>query len=159
MKSLLILIFVLAAMPAMAEEKVAVHVFVKTEPGGFVDSSRLLDTANDLADIINKRKGMAFAPSKEDAVITLEVITSGQILVNQTQTQVTRGILGGINSTTKQQTLPGIVAKLRVNGTEYEKELSHIQQMFWKDLAKRIVDQLENWIKVNRNSLPKSKLQ
>lgn len=157
MKTLFFLILV--AYPAAAQEKVAVHVFVKTEPGGFVDSPRLLDTANDLADIISKRKGMTFAASKEDAVLTLEVITSGQILVNQSSTTISSGILGGINSRTKQETLPGIIAKLRVNGTEYEKELSWIQQAFWKRLAERIVDQLENWIKVNRNSLPKSKPQ
>lgn len=156
-KTLLILLF--ATIPVIAQEKVAVHVFVKTEPGGFVDSSRLLDTANDLAEIIDKRKGMVFSPTKEDAVLTLEVITSGQILVNQSSTTISPGILGGINSRTKQETLPGIIAKLRVNGTEYEKELSWIQQAFWKRLAERIVDQLENWIKVNRASLPKSKPQ
>lgn len=135
---------------------VKVYVFAKASADGFVDSTRLQDSVRDVQGNIASRKTMTLVDSPEQATITLELVAAGEFPVNSTSTQYSKGIFGGVNATTKQQMLPGIDSILRVRGTDYAKPITYIQQLFWRDLAKRLVGQVDEWIKANRAQLEKA---
>lgn len=141
---------------ASAQEQVKVYVFAQTGTDGFTDSERIQDSVNDLKEAINKSKRVTTAFTKEGAELTLEVVSSDHEKVGtESNTTISRGILGGIhsNTTTQDKTLPSLTAILRVKGSDYQKELTITRQMFWKDLAKNIATQLDDWVKLNRERL------
>jgi hypothetical protein len=49
--------------------------------------------------------------------------------------------------------LPNVTVILHVKGSDYQKEIWITRQMFWKDLAKNIVNQIGDWVKVNQSRL------
>jgi hypothetical protein len=155
-----ILLFVLTfANFASAEQSgspVKVYVFARGGTDGFVDSGRLEDSVKDLQEAIAKHKTMIWTFTAKEADITLEVADSGKVNAGtQSNTTINKGIFGGLqsNTTVKEKTLPNVTAILHVRGSDYSKELSVTAQRFWKDLAKNIANQLDDWIKVNRSRL------
>lgn len=159
MKRLFLTLIMIAGFSAAAiAQAPAVQVYVYAEPStdGFVDSPRAMDSVKDLREIVSKRKGLALAETRESADILLEVMSSGQAVTgSEAKTEVRRGIFGGVdsNTTVQNSTLPSLTVMLRVRGSDYSKELSFTAQRFWKDLAKNIVDQAQQWLKLNGSQL------
>lgn len=150
MKKIFSLVFFLV-LCSPAYSQVRVYVYPKATEG-FVESSRIPDTLKDLQDQISKRKDMRLTEDKDSAVVLLELVNSGPVAVGtQADTRVRAGIFGGVNSTTTTtgKTLPNITVILHVRNSDYQKEIAITQQLFWKDMAKRIVNQVGDWIKVN----------
>ncbi len=90
--------------------------------------------------------------SPDAAELIYEVKFSGQVTAG-TKTEIQKGIFGGLVATNSQTNLPAILVLLRVPGKQYTKEFSHAQQLFWKDLAKRVVGQIDDWIIANISTL------
>jgi hypothetical protein len=140
---------------------IRIYVTASKSADGFVDSSRTADSAADIRSILSDKKhteSIVLVDREEAADLILEVKFSGYVAVGtEIDTQIRKGTFGGIDSTTttEAKTLPGIGAILRVRGSDYSKELSFVQQMFWKDLARRIVYQLDSWIDANGKQLQK----
>jgi hypothetical protein len=138
-----------------------IFVFAQKGTDGFVDSARASDSANDLTQIIAKRKGLEAVSTIEKADITLEVVNSNHVVTTTQKATTTtrRGVFGGVeqNTNVQQETLPSLTVILRVRGSDYEKELSITDQRFWKDLARVIVDQTQAWLKINASQIESMK--
>jgi hypothetical protein len=150
----------IAPLSLRAQGEVRVYVYATQSPDGFIDSARLQSSVDDIREALSKQKGLRWVFGSDTADLSLEVVSSGQFVVGkETQTTVGKGIFGGLvaNTTSANQTLPGIKTVLRVKGSEYEKEISHIQQLFWKDLAKRIASQVSDWVSLNRAKIAESR--
>lgn len=138
-----------------AIQPINIVVTAKTN-SGFVDSGRMQDSLRDLREAIAKIPGLTIVENERDSKIVLELTQAGNVIVAPTQeTKIRRGIFGGVDSTTrtKQEELPSLTVMMKVRGTDYQKEFSITRQMFWKDLAKNIARQFDDWLKVNRSNL------
>lgn len=155
MRRILIMLGLLAlVLPVglLAQKPVRVFIYPKANTDGFVDSSRLTDSVKDVQEALGKYKNLTWTFTKETADITLEIASSGRVDAGtETQTRTGRGVLGGLISTTDthEKVLPNLTAVLGVKGSEYTKTFSITNQMFWKDLAKNIAAQLNDWVKTN----------
>lgn len=148
--------FLLLAQFGFGQSPVSVFVMAQRQTDGFVDSGRSADSVKDLRDNIQKRKTMRLAERLEESDLVIEVVQSGMFNVGtETNTTVRPGIIRGadVNSTTSSKELPGIAIKMSVRGSDYSKEFQFVQQMFWKDLAKYLMNNVEDWIKSNRAQL------
>jgi hypothetical protein len=159
---------------------VRVYVFAKPVTG-FVDEARPIeDSVKDLRDTIGdldkdgsvkKRSSFQFpnlfiVDTEDESDITLEVVSSGKAQAapeTETTGTIRRGIFGGIvtdsTTTTRQKILPKISTVLHVRDSDYWKEFSIQEQMFWKDLAHNIMRQLDKWVKANRTQLARKEEQ
>lgn len=141
----------LMAAPLFAQGPLRIHVTV-AKSGGFIEGgTRVADTAKDIREILqdkDHRDYVRLVDSPDAAELIYEVKFSGQVESGST-TELQRGIFGGVVANTSAKTLPAVGVVLRVVGKEYRKEFSHVQQLFWKDLAKRVVWQIDEWIVAN----------
>src|SRR5262245_39458940 len=138
-RSLILILFAAGAATTLNAQTVRVYVYAQSADG-FVDGTRVQDTVKDIQRAIDKRKGLVLVLNPDQAQVRLEVTASGMFNAGST-TSTRPGIFGGLTSTTTAQTLPGIEATIHVSGSDYTKPISYISQMFWKDLASRLVDQ------------------
>lgn len=147
-----LIVALLFAAPLFAQGPLRIHVTVAKSADGFVEGgTRVADTAKDIREILqdkDHREYVRLVDSPDAAELIYEVKFSGQVESGST-TELQRGIFGGIVATSSAKTLPAVGVVLRVVGKEYRKEFSHVQQLFWKDLAKRIVWQIDEWIVAN----------
>lgn len=156
MKSVL-LVAMLALAPAdlMAQE-FRIYIAGARSKEGFVESQRIEDSANDIRGVFatekDHKKVFMIAEDPASADIVLEVIESGNFVAGST-TDVRSGIFGGVTANQTAKTVPGIKAVIKLPGSDYRKELFHVQQMFWKDLAKQIVNQFDSWFVANISTL------
>jgi hypothetical protein len=152
----LLLLCASALFAVNSNAQVKVYVY-PASTDGFVESTRIPDTLKDLREVISKRKDMQLVDDKDSASITLELVNSGLVAAgSEANTRVRPGIFGGATSTTTttDKALPNVTVVLRVKGSDYEKQIGMTRQLLWKDLAKRVVDQVSSWITANRAQLP-----
>lgn len=149
MKTLL-LMFLLAT-PALAQAPLRVYVGSARSVDGFVEGGRLEESAKDLRAVLQDkehRKYIQLVDYKESAEYVLEVTFSGNVSSGST-TDFRRGIFGGLVAVNTPNSLPALAVTLHIAGKDYTKDFSHAQQLFWKDLAKRVVNQFDQWLVAN----------
>jgi hypothetical protein len=150
--SIAFLIALSGASLAQDRSPVKVHVMAAKSADGFVEGgSRIQDSVKDIRDILSDKghnKAFLLVDSPDAAELIYEVKFSGQVTAG-TKTEIKKGIFGGLVANSTATNLPAILVLLRVPGKEYTKEFSHTQQMFWKDLAKQVVYQLDQWVVAN----------
>lgn len=148
----------LMATPCLAQTRadpVRVYVYTTKSLEGFSDSTpRMEDSAVDIRSIFadKNHQHVRLVNSRELADVMVEVKFSGQAAAGtRTDTKIDKGTFGGITSSTSTtaKTLPAIWAILHVRNSDYEKEVSAMQQAFWKELAKSVVWQVDEWVKTN----------
>lgn len=157
MKSVLLVALLIAGSSTdlMAQE-FRIYIAGTRSKEGFVESQRIEDSANDIRGVFatekDHKKVFRIAEDPSDADIILEVTESGNFIAGTT-TDVRSGIFGGVTANQTAKTVPGIKAVIKLPGSDYRKELFHVQQMFWKDLAKQIVNQFDSWFVANISTL------
>ena len=156
--SLVLLAALTVAAQSSQDGRIKVYVYASKSADGFVDSTRTQDSARDIRDILadKNHKGIYLVEYPEAADILLEVKFSGMMTAGTTtNARIQKGIFGGLTTTSNTETkaLPAIQAVLSVRGSEYTKEIGWMQQLFWKDLAKRVVSQFDSWVNSNAAQL------
>jgi hypothetical protein len=155
MKILTLALMLAAATPLYAQKPVKIFVTGARSPEGFVESPRLEESAKDIREILadkNHRNRIQIADSAEGADLVLTVTFSGNVAAGTTST-IVRGIGGGAVALNNPAALPAINVTLKVKGSDYTKDFSEVHQSFWKDLARRIVGQVDAWIAANQQVL------
>jgi hypothetical protein len=138
------------------EDPVRLYIYAARSVDGFIESTRVEDSAKDIRGAFKDKKSILLVDSADAADVTLEVKFSGYAPSGvKSETALRKGTFGGIDSTTTVNavSLPAIGTILRVRGTEFEKEFSVMSQSFWKVLAGYVATNVDDWIKTNWRQL------
>lgn len=151
-------IWVLTVLSVFAQD-IPIYVVVPQSDSGFqsLDSKRLIDSRSDLEKDLSKRKGLRIVSSPEEAKLIFEILESGELPSTETISTTRRGIFSSItrelDTKTEVKNLPKIRARMKVQGTDFSQEFTVQEQRFWKDLTKKLGDDIEKWINLNRQKL------
>ncbi len=160
MWGVLSLLLALGVAPALAQERIKVHV-IAPEPAaeGFVDDTLKgqQDSFADLTERLQKTKSFEVVSDAGIADVTIEIRGRGWKETGETRTETTIASVFGvpnISSRTSADTTKEATVVLKA-GT-YEKEFSaRRDQMFgaWKAIAGRLAGDIDKWVKENRATL------
>ena len=139
MKHLLLAVVMLSvtalSLAAQEPRTVRVFVFAAADPSGFVDAEQKAreDSALDLRKALDsKRRAIEIVPTRDSADLVLEVLRR------------TKGVLDD-----KYR----VEVRLTVPKTEYHKDFFGADDLGWRYAANQVADQVDDWLKDNRDRL------
>jgi hypothetical protein len=143
------------AQSAWAQD-VRIYVFIKADPSGFVDadSKDRQDTLTDLRKALSKKKGLSVVDDPKAAGVSVEILGRGfeetgglnvrsplelgpDLKPNREMTIRSRLLVGDYETPIVAQNSPGAL----------------FQSGRWQDLAGKLANQIEKWVKDNRSKL------
>jgi hypothetical protein len=144
----------LSTLPVRAEGPVAVYLTTAASKEGFTDPDKSRqDSLKDLSEALGKKKSVRLVPTREEAVMVLEVLGRG---VREDSGSFSKAF-GGKNE------VKNVRAKLTVG--DFSAELSGESagggfgggpgRGAWKKAAYKLADQVEKWVQENQAQLQK----
>jgi hypothetical protein len=139
------LIVLCALLLAQAPDPIRVHLFTAATVNGFVDedAKQRADSLHDVRDRVRKIKGIVLVDAPEQAELTLQVLSRGQVA---TGTYVNWGF--GITTTATRR-----VVYVHLRAGAYETMLANRSKGDWKWAAGDVAKQFKKWLDDNRSKL------